>query len=324
MSAPRFIRDHEVAALLDHATLADEIGRAHQSLSNGSAAQPVPYAVHVGELASDTTSAVPMVALDKTSDLVAVKMLIDAPSNRQVGLPAQQSTVAVYSASTARCVAVIEGKALTRIRTACVTAVASRALARPDARILGLVGAGALAVEHVRSHAVLLGVREVVVWSRTRERVEEFRRQADEYASIAVASSIDEVAEAADVICTLVPSSHSLLDGRSLHPGVHLNAVGSPPRPQFAELDPSVFAVADIAVVDRREVAVADSGNVINALAAQTVAHEDLIELGDVLSRRHPGRTGPTQISVFNSVGLGLQDLAAATSILARAATTIG
>lgn len=312
------ITDVDVEAMLDHVPLAQSIEEAHRALSNQIAAQPVPSSLFVGELESETPAIIPMVAMDVAADMVVVKMLADAPGNRRMGLPAQRSSVAVFSATTAECLAVIDGRALTRIRTACTTAVASRALAGPGSQTLGLVGAGALAVEHVRSHAALLGITDVVVWSRSEGRVSDFRAEVDDIVSVTSALSAREVVESSSIVCTLTPSTTADIQGEWLKPQQHINAVGSPPRPQFAELRPSVFGAADVHVVDHRGIAIAESGNIRRARLASTVAIDELVELGDVLAGTHPGRSRPDQITLFNSVGIGLQDLAAAKVLLQR------
>ena len=145
----RILTSSDCEQLAEWDGLIDALEAGHRALSSGGAVQPVPQRMRApGDTAADGSAVVPMMALAPYLDLVGVKVLIDAPRNRAVGLPAQRSTVSLYSASTGECLAVVDGRALTRIRTAAVTALASRALARPDSHTVGLIGAGALAEEH--------------------------------------------------------------------------------------------------------------------------------------------------------------------------------
>ena len=254
--------------------------------------------------------------------LVGVKLLVDAPRNRDQGRPAQRSTITAYSADTGECLAVVDGRVVTRVRTAAATALATRTLARPDAGVLGLLGAGNLALEHVRALATVRDLRRVLVWSRTRESSERVAAQVNDLGLDAAAlPTARDVVEAADVVCTLTPAVAPFVDAAWLRPGTHLNAVGSPPRPSFSEVGPDVFARADVAVVDARAVALAESGNVRRAIEAGALA-TPLVELGDVLAGTAPGRRSPDDVTVFSSVGIGLQDLATVAHLIGVAAAS--
>jgi alanine dehydrogenase len=302
----------ECEALLDHAVLRRALALAHAALSRGQAAQPRPPRMAVGaDSPGEPLSAAVLPMTAAWHGLAVVKLLSDAPLNRQRDLPAQRSTVALFDADTAECLALIDGRALTRIRTASATALATSLLARPGGRTLGLIGAGALALEHVHAHQDL-GYDEVVVWSRTAARIKELAEHVPAGVSVLVASTPADVVGHSDVVCTLTPSVSPLLGAADLRPGVHINAVGSPPRPHFRELAEDVFSLADLVVVDALTVALHESGNVCAAVASRSVRECDLVELGDIVVEAHPGRGDDDEITVFNSVGLGLQDLAAA------------
>ncbi|MFN8075572.1 MAG: hypothetical protein U0Q15_09150 [Kineosporiaceae bacterium] len=315
-------------ALLRPAEVVACLERAHRELATGGATQPAPVPIRAaGDLGPharpDAPAWIPMGAHAAYLGVVAVKLLADAPANRALGVPAQRSTAALFDAATAECLALVDGRVLTRVRTAAATALATRTLAVPGPRVLGLLGAGALAVEHVRAHAATGDLDGVVVWSRTassRERL----RAAVEALDVAVppVKAVDDVAEVfatCDVVCTLTPAEVPLVSADLLRPGLHVNAVGSPPRPAYRELEPSVLARADVLAVDDVAVAAHESGNVVTALAAGAIGVEDLVPLGAVLAGTSPGRTSPEQVSVFNSVGIGLQDLAAMHLLHARA-----
>lgn len=298
---------------LRHADLVAVLERAHVDLARGRAAQPAPVAMRdPREVAVDARALVPMAAYAPTLGRGLVKLLADAPADRALGRPAQRSTVALYDAQDAECLALVDGAVLTRRRTAAVSVLAARTLARPESRVLGLVGAGALAVEHAVAHHEVLGVEEVVVWSRSERSRTAFREAVAARAGdlrVTVVEEVYRVFEAADVVCTLTPAEAPLVGRKLLRPGLHVSAVGSPPRPEFSELAPDVFEDVDRLVVDDHAVARAESGNVRNALAAGTLREDEITCLGAVLTGATHGRRRDSDVTVFNSVGLGLQDL---------------
>lgn len=312
------LADDDIRSLLDHVSLVAALEAAHRRLARGEAVQPIPAALSADPGTATAPGIVPMTALDTVLGLCAVKVLADAPANRAVGLPAQRSTIALFDAVDGSCVALADGREVTRQRTAAASVMASRLLAS-DVSVLGLVGAGALAVEHVRAHAEVLGTRRVVVWSRSQRTREAFAESVAPLVEVTLASDPAEVFEAAATVCTLTPSETPYVRREWVRPGTHVNAVGSPPRPHFSELRPEVPLAADVIAVDSRPVAAAESGNVAAALRAGLPAAR-LSEVGDILTGKAGGRTSPGQVTVFNSVGIGLQDLAAAALLLERAA----
>ncbi|ALJ20141.1 ornithine cyclodeaminase family protein [Microbacterium sp. No. 7] len=311
----------DVEQLVDWDGLVAELERVHVGMARGHVVQPAPHALRdPRSSAPDAAAIVPMMSMDADRRLFAVKVLADAPANRTRGLPAQRSTVSLYDADTGACLAIVDGAALTRLRTAAMTLLATRALARPDARTLAVAGAGPLAVEHVRALTAGHRYDDVRLWSRSEDRARTAIAALDG-AGIAARAvpRIDALTDGADVVCTLTPSARPILDVGQLADGVHVNAVGSPPRPAYTEVTPAVFARAHLVAVDALAVALADSGNVRNAVDAGSVAVEELVELGAILAGDARGRTGASQVTVFNSVGIGGQDLAAVVHVLDRA-----
>lgn len=320
--ATRTLTSPDVERLVEWDALLAELERAHRALAVGAAFQPAPHALRdPNDDSADAAAVVPMTSYDAERGLFAIKVLADAPGNRARGLPAQRSTVCVFSAASGECVGVVDGRALTRIRTAAVTALATRTLARPESRTLTLLGSGALAIEHGVAVARVLDLDEIRLWSRSSERSERAAAALRRRGLGAVGmATLDDAVRGADVVCTLTPSSAPILASGLVTPGMHVNAVGSPPRPEFSELDPVMFARAAAVVVDSRAVALADSGNVQRGIASGLLDPADLAELGEVLVGRRAGRTDRDAITIYNSVGIGLQDLAAADHVLQRAA----
>jgi ornithine cyclodeaminase/alanine dehydrogenase len=244
--------------------------------------------------------------------------------------PVQQSTVILLDATTGTRLAVMAGGTCTRMRTAATSAVATDALARTDSRVLGLVGAGPLAVEHVAAIRRVRPIDTVVVWSRTAERISAFRDALAQRDAADLTTPLDVVAaadargavEAADVLCTLTPAREPVVHGEWFHPGLHVNAVGAPPRPDHREIDSTGMARATV-VVDHTDIQLQKSGEVRFALRdGVTTSDHFRHELGHVLAGLAAGRTEPDQITLFNSVGLALQDLAFAALAIGRTDST--
>lgn len=284
----------------------------HVDLALGRAEQPVPVISPTGP----DTVVLPMVATSHRLGLTVVKVLTDARGGGPG--PAQQSTVVVLDARTGTRLAVLAGGTCTRMRTAAASAAATDALARPDARILGLVGAGPLAVEHVAALRTVRELDTVAVWSRSADRVDAFRHavalraKADDVPEIAMVAAPDprRVVEGCDVLCTVTPARLPVVEGAWFRPGLHVNAVGAPPRPDHREIDSRGMARATV-VVDSTAIQLQKSGEVLESLADGTTTEDHYrTELGDVFAGLHPGRTDRDQITLFNSVGVALQDLA--------------
>ena len=283
-----------------------------RDLGLGTMVQPAPTALAARE---HDSMFIPMTALSDRLDLTVVKVMADIPSNRAIGEPVQRSTVLALSRTTGECVAVLDGATLTRQRTAAASAVATAHLSRADSRVLGLVGAGGLAVEHVRALSLVRPFERVVVWSRGEETV---RRFADRLAALGIdlpvtsLPSPQAVTEASDVLCTLTPSKDPIVRGAWFHAGQHINAVGAPPRPDHREIDAAGIGAAEL-FVDSAATALAKSGEVLLAIAEGVLPGDPVLRgLGAVVAGRDPGRSGDAAITLFDSVGIGAQDLALA------------
>ncbi|SMG47925.1 ornithine cyclodeaminase family protein [Agreia pratensis] len=289
-------------------------------LGTGSMRQPAPTTLAAaggGNASGGDAILLPMVARSDRLGLAAVKLMADIPENAGRNLPTQRSTIMVTSVETGECIAVLDGAIITRMRTAAASAVATRHLARPESRVLGLIGAGNLAIEHVRALRATTGIDEIVVWSRSAATIERFRVALDSgLRSMTVAADPRSVVENCDVLCTLTPSVEPIIEGDWLHPGQHVNAVGARPRPTHRELDGAAIARGTL-IVDSAATALAKSGDLLQAIADGAVpADASLRELGAVIAGIEPGRVSDDEITVFNSVGLAAQDLAVAAEVI--------
>ncbi|WP_426997786.1 ornithine cyclodeaminase family protein [Pseudarthrobacter sp. N5] len=298
----------QLDSLADMPATIAAVERAFGDMARGTACQPAPSSLH---LASSDARFLPMSALADVEQLAAVKLLSDIPANRNVGLPTQRSTIMLVSQITGETLAILDGRVPTRVRTAAASAVATKLLARPRSTTLGLVGAGALAVAHVQAILAVLPIRDIVVWSRTADTSLKFRQAIEHHGlNVVQAASAEEVVRSADVVCTLTPATEPVVRGRWFRPGQHFNAVGSRPRPDHREIDSEGMARARV-FVDSLSTAIEKSGALIIPVSEGAMSFGDVVaEIGHVAAGAHPGRTGDDEITLFNSVGIGLQDLA--------------
>jgi alanine dehydrogenase len=301
----------DIEPLLSMPAVIDAVERAHLDLALGRAGQPTRTAATVP--GSDAVL-VPMTATLPRAGVAGVKLLADVPGGPG---PRQQSTIVVVDPRTGRCEAFLHGEAITRYRTAATSAVATRLLSRPGSSTIGLIGAGAQARAHLDAIGHVRPIDRVVVWSRNPATARAF---ADETArpglAVEVADRPEAVVTAADILCTLTPAVRPIVHGSWFRPGLHVNAVGAPPRPDHREIDTEAVRRAHL-VVDTVETAVHESGAIAIPLADGDLRRDDAgIELGAVLAGVRPGRTSAEQITLFNSVGLPIQDLATARLVI--------
>lgn len=302
------LKASELQALADMPGTIAAVERVFAALSRGTAFQPAPDSLF---LSSSDARFLPMAALSSAEELASVKLLADIPANRELSLPTQRSTILLVSQLTGETLAILDGKVPTRVRTAAASAVATKLLARPGSTTLGLVGAGALAVAHVEAMLAVLPIENVVVWSRSVDTVAAFCGEIAHHGlNITRAASVQDVVEAADVLCTLTPAVDPLVRGEWFRPGLHVNAVGSRPRTDHREVDSAGMVRARV-FVDSMATARSKSGGLIIPVAEGVMSFEDVeAELGDVAAGTKAGRLSNEDVTLFNSVGIGLQDLA--------------
>ncbi|MCK0117220.1 ornithine cyclodeaminase family protein [Isoptericola sp. S6320L] len=318
---PLVLTRSDLIGLVQPAEVVDAVERAFADLSDGTAAQ-APLAVAALD---DAAHFLPMTAVSRRAGLAGSKLLADVPGNRDRGLPAQRSVLVLVDVDDGGPVAVLDGGLPTRLRTAAASAVATRWLAPPSARVLGLVGAGGLALEHVSALATVRPLEQVLFWTRSDATAATFaERTAARHPEIKVTrvGSPESAVGSADVVCTLTPSREPVVRGEWFHPGMHVNVVGAPPRPDHREVDGAAMARSRV-VVDSVSTALGESGDVLLAIAEGAIdAAACRTELGDVVTGRASGRRAAAEITVFNSVGLGLLDVAVGRLLLdaARAA----
>ena len=246
------------------------------------------------------------------------------PENPSRGLDAHQGVVVVFDGEDGRVRGIVDASAVTAIRTAAVSAVATRALSVGNAGTLAVLGAGVQAAAHIEAMAYVLPLERVRIYARRAEPAQDLAAAtAERYGVEAVATgSVEEAVRDAAVVCTTTTAREPIVERAWLAPGTHVNAVGSS-IPTTRELSGETMAAARI-VVDARESALNESGDILLAVREGALAEDvTLVELGEVLSGRAPGRANAEELTVFVSLGLAVEDLAAAELTL-RAAEAAG
>ena len=242
------------------------------------------------------------------------------PGNSALGKDPHQGCVLLMSGETGELLAVMNASEITGIRTAAVTGLATRLLARHDATRLALIGAGHQAHWHLAALAAARELQHVRVASRSRATAQAFvdKEQPNYGFSLEAADSVEAAVRDADIVVTVTNTTDPVLHGDWLAPGTHVNLVGSS-TPRHREADTLLMARAQL-FVDRRESTINESGDYLAAAAEGRIGPDDLLaELGELVIRRHPGRTDAESVTLFKSLGMGAQDVALAAALYERA-----
>jgi ornithine cyclodeaminase/alanine dehydrogenase-like protein (mu-crystallin family) len=230
----------------------------------------------------------------------ALKEIVVTPDNPTRGLDPHQGAVLLHDGETGELRAIMNASPITEIRTAAVSAVATRALARPDARVVAILGGGVQARSHAEAMRAVLPDADLRTWKRSD------------------GGTPEEALHGADVVCTCTSAREPIVRRDWLAAGAHVNAVGSSIK-TMRELDTQTVADASL-FVDRRESTLNEAGDYLIAAAEGAIGPEHILaELGEVLIGNHPGRTSADELTVFKSLGIAVEDLAAAELVVANA-----
>jgi ornithine cyclodeaminase/alanine dehydrogenase-like protein (mu-crystallin family) len=311
VSALLVLSERDVRQLLDMESCIEAMSEVLTTLARGELFQPLRSVARppdapgfIGLMPSHRGGAAPAYAL---------KEIVVTPDNPTRGLDAHQGSVMLHDGRTGELVAIMNASPVTEIRTAAVSAVATRALARPRAGRVAILGAGVQARAHVHAMRAVLDDPETRIWARRLEAAEELAGEV----GATVAPSADSALFGAEVVCTTTSASEPIVERRWLVTGAHVNAVGAfgPNR----ELDSDTMAGASL-FVDRRDSALNEGGDYGLAAADGAIGPDHIkAELGEVLAGMHPGREHQDELTVFKSYGIGVEDLAAADLVVRRA-----
>src|SRR5213080_132566 len=296
---PLFLSEEQVRQHLHMAELIPAMEKALIEFSGRKVTQPVRSVINV-----DPPGGFLGLMPALTPDGLGLKAVTFYPSNAGRGIPTHMATIFLCDPETGGPLAVMDGRLITEMRTAAVSAAATKLLAARDAKILAILGSGVQARSHVEALRIVRQFEEIRVWSPTREHAERFAREIG-----AKTLPAEEAVRGADVIVTATNSKTPVLKGAWLKPGCDVNAVGAC-RPDWRELDDE--AMSNVVFVDSREGAMKESGDVILS-GAKIYA-----ELGEALAGKVPPRASKT--TIFKSLGMAVEDIAAALLVY-RAAT---
>jgi ornithine cyclodeaminase len=294
----------------------EAVKRAFAAYSSGEATQPQRLSVAVPP-GDNVLLVKPALLPDRA---LGAKLISVFPGNAELGLPLISGLVLLFDPATGGPVGLCDGGALTAVRTGAASGAATDLLARPDARIGAVIGCGvqgrtqALAIDTVRP------LEEIRLFDLDSDGVDAL---VDEMAPqlsarLVKAGSVDHAVAGADVVCTATPATEPVIRGEWLSAGAHLNGVGSF-TPKMREIDSAAVARARI-VVDSRSAALAEAGELIAAAGAGLTDPADWVELGEIVNGARPGRETDDELTFFKSVGLAVQDMAAAALAFERAA----
>jgi len=294
-----YLDEERVRALLQWDELIPAMENALADFSLGRVVQPVRNMLTVEE-GKRYLGIMPAVA----HEAMGAKLVSFYPGNEGKGTPTHHAMILLFRPDTGEPLAVMDGRLITEMRTAAVSAAVTKYLAAPDARVLALLGSGVQAHAHLQALSRVRHFYDIRVWSRTAAHGERFAEQHN-----AKAMAIADAVRGADVVVTATNALQPILDGDWLKRGAHVNAVGSP-RPNWRELDDRVMA--NILVVDSREAVLKESGDVILSGA------EIYAEAGEIFAGKKAAAACET--TVFKSVGLAIEDIATAKLVYDNAA----
>ena len=300
-SKPLFLNEEQVRNHLRMLELIPAMEKALIDFSAGKVTQPVRSVIKV-EVAAATGFLGLMPA--HTLEGLGLKAVTFYPSNAERGIPTHMATIFLVDPQTGEPLAIMDGRLITEMRTAAVSAAATKLLASRDAKILAILGSGVQAHSHFEALQLVRHFEGIRVWSPTREHAERFAKEIG-----ATALQAEDAVRGADVIVTVTNSKTPVLNGSWLKPGCHVNAIGAC-RPDWRELDDD--AMSNVVFVDSREGALKESGDVILS-GAKIYA-----ELGEALAGKVPPCA--TETTIFKSLGMAAEDIAAATLVYRAAA----
>jgi alanine dehydrogenase len=275
------------------------------AFSSGRVVQPVRPVVEMGDAAFFAA----MPGFVRDPPVLGAKLVAVIGANQARGLPTHQASILLLDPETGALIALLDGRLITEMRTAAVSAVSAKYMARADAAVLAILGSGVQARSHLAALMLWRPFPEVRAWSPTPDHVRQFA--AGSAIPVRVCLSAAEAVRGADVVVLATASATPVVEDGWVATGAHVVSIGAC-RPHQREMDPALVARARV-VVDSRASAFAESGDIVLGLGEGRFARGHVIaELGEVVSGSVPGRSSETEVTMFKSLGLAVEDLAAA------------
>ena len=314
---PLLLSEADVRAVLGMPALIDAMRDVLAEFSAGTTQQPLRTVLQVG--AEQAFFGI-MPACVPALDAMGTKLVTVFESNAARGLPTHLATIVLLDPSSGALVAIVDGRYITEARTAAVSAVSSGLLARPDAGVLALIGSGVQARSHLDALAHVRALREVRVWSPDPARRRSFVERAAPPAGCRMveATSAHAAVDGADLIALVSAARQPVVHGEWIRPGAHICAVGAC-RPDQREMNTALVRGARV-FVDSRTGALAEAGDLLIPIAEGAITAGHIAgELGELAAGRIAGRGSPDEITIFKSLGMAVEDVAAAHLAFTRA-----
>jgi len=314
---PLMLRESDVAGLLETRALIDLMERTLADFSAGRVRQPVRTALRIAEHES-LLAVMPGVLAGGSA--AGVKLVSLAPRNAALGLPTHLATVLLTDPATGQLLALMDGRLITERRTAAVSAAAARALARPDASTLAIIGSGVQAASHLEAFREVRAIRHVRVWSPDAGRRDAFAREwsARTGLDVRAAEGAEQAVRDADLVVTATSAHEPVVRGAWLAPGAHVTSVGACVA-DWRELDGDAVGRSRV-FVDSLDAARVEAGDLIGAVRDGAWSFERVAgEIGALFGGTLAGRTQADEITLFKSLGLACEDVAAGRWLLDRA-----
>jgi ornithine cyclodeaminase/alanine dehydrogenase-like protein (mu-crystallin family) len=303
------LKEREVNELLDMPLALEAVETAFRRLADGSAVLHFRQRLHI----PGKSYLHYMAAGDSASGTMGMKIY----TSSKEGL---RFLVLLYSAETGNLLAMMEGDALGQMRTGAASGIATKYLARGDARTVGIIGTGLQARTQLRAIAAVRHLERIRAFGRNVERRARFALEMTELLGVPVetAASAEEAVRGADILVSATTATNPVIEGRWLEPGVHINAIGAN-FPGKRELDDEAVLRADIVTADSREQSKLEAGDLIHAFAPEPERWDTVTEIAEVVAGRAPGRMTADQITLFKSNGIAIEDVVVAGRVYERA-----
>lgn len=307
---PILLSETDVRAVLPMDALIDAMETALNAFSAGGVRQPLRSVVEVGQGHAFFGS---MPAYVERPAALGTKLVTVYHSNLDRGLPSHLATIVLLDPETGGLQAILDGRYITEARTAAVSAVSTKYLARPDARVLGIIGSGVQARSHLEALLRVRSFERIQIWSRDPKHVAAFIDDTAPQiaAQLVPASSARDAVQGADVIALVSAAREPVVRREWIAEGTHLCAVGAC-RPDQREMDTALVRDARV-YVDSVAGALAEAGDLVIPIREGAIDASHIVaEVGNVVGGRAKGRRSATEITVFKSLGMAVEDVAAA------------
>src|SRR5215510_14997753 len=312
----RLLTAANVAGLISMDELIDAMDGALRQFSAGGVEQPVRTVVPV----ADQKVFAVMPAYVRVPGAVGAKLVTVFGTNAALNLPTHLATILLFSPSTGALVSVMDGRVITEMRTAAVSAVSARELARDDASTLAIIGSGAQARSHLEAMERIFELKEIRVWSPTPDHQMAFINEMANTTSTRIvgSNSAEEAVHHADVIVLATSSAEPVIQNEWVASGAHVISVGAC-RPNQREMDPALLRRGRL-YVDSRAAALVESGDIVMGIQQGLFAASRIVgELGELLEGTVEGRQSPNDVTIFKSLGLAVEDIVAADLVYRKA-----